>query len=140
MTARLVILGFTGSRHGLTPPQTAVLRAMLQAGKEFHHGDCIGADAAAAAIAHELGLVVVAHPPAEDGLRAFFPHSAAIQPARPYLARNRQIVAACDRLLACPRAAQEERRSGTWYTVRFAERMRKPVVVVLPDGGVQVRS
>lgn len=43
-------IGFTGTRHGMTPLQRAGVAAILQqvAGAgEFvaHHGDCVGADA-----------------------------------------------------------------------------------------------
>ena len=43
-------IGFTGTRHGMTPLQRAGVAAILQqvagtGGFVAHHGDCIGADA-----------------------------------------------------------------------------------------------
>ncbi len=41
---------------------------------------------------------------------------------------------------ACPRSAEEETRSGTWPTVRYARKQGKPVYLVLPDGEVRVEK
>jgi hypothetical protein len=38
-------------------------------------------------------------------------------------------------LAACPKGP-EERRSGTWATVRYARKTGKPVVIFWPDGTV----
>lgn len=44
-----------------------------------------------------------------------------------YLVRDRMIVDGSDVLLAFPRSPVERRRSGTWYTVRYARRTAVPV-------------
>jgi hypothetical protein len=54
-------------------------------------------------------------------------------PVRPYLDRNREIVDNTDVLVACP-AGPEERRSGTWSTIRHALRWGVPVILCWPDG------
>ncbi len=38
-------IGFTGTRYGMTVAQRRILRLLLAngAGREFHHGDCVGA-------------------------------------------------------------------------------------------------
>ena len=50
---------------------------------------------------------------------------------KPYLDRNRDIVDACEVLLATP-DGPERLRSGTWSTVRYARKIGKPVEVRLP--------
>jgi hypothetical protein len=49
---------------------------------------------------------------------------------------NREIVDESDVLLACPPIAEEEIRSRTWATIRYARGEGKYVVVVYPDGTV----
>lgn len=51
---------------------------------------------------------------------------------------NRDIVAETDELIATPKGFQEERRSGTWATVRYALKARKPVTVIWPDGAASL--
>ena len=83
-------VGFTGTQAGLTPKQKLELRSLLTDYRdditEFHHGDCIGADADAHEIAAEiLGVeCIFIHPPEDDKKRAFCksPH---IARPRPYL-------------------------------------------------------
>ena len=53
---------------------------------------------------------------------------------KPPLDRNRDIVDACDVLIATPKDFVEELRSGTWATVRYARKQRKPLVIVWPNG------
>ncbi len=40
-------------------------------------------------------------------------------------------------MVAAPKSFAEELRSGTWATVRYARKQKKPVVIVFPDGSVQ---
>ena len=128
-------IGFTGSRQGLTPAQSAGLREFLDAHKDtiesFHHGDCIGADETAHNIAVEiLGEdKIYIHPPKETAAQAFCesPH---ILPALDYLIRNLVIVRSCDTLIAAPKSETEELRSGSWATIRRAREMSRPVVML----------
>lgn len=130
-------IGFTGTQHGLSAPQREALHTLLAEfaahSSEFHHGDCIGADAEAHDLATELGYYVVIHPPMLDHKRAFknAPHSL---PPRTYLARNGDIVRATQLLVACPRQMGEQQRSGTWATVRYARSIFRPIYFVWPDG------
>ena len=68
----------------------------------FHHGDCKGADAAAAYLARKIGYYVVAHPPDIKTYRAFV-NSHEEVPQKPYLERNRHIVEASNLILSVPR-------------------------------------
>jgi hypothetical protein len=131
------VLGFTGTRRGMTLPQhDEVLRQMLGSWT-LHHGDCIGADAQAHVAAQALSLEVVLHPPSENGQRAFCPASVARTPL-PYLERNHAIVDECDYLIAAPGEKTERARgSGTWATIRYARKTGVPVTVVFPDGSVE---
>ena len=127
-------LGFTGSRQGLTPAQQAVIIAILTdlAPTTLHHGDCTGADAAVHAIAVNLGIAVVIHPPTNSRLRAYCA-APDVLPPQPYLVRNAAIVAATAALLAAPNGPRRP-RSGTWFTVGKALAQGKRVIVVLLNG------
>lgn len=134
-------VGFTGTRQDTTPAQFRAL-CMWVTGRsfaEFYHGCCVGADADAFDAFHEhaKGVRIVAHPPTNHSLVSLTSKtfSDEVRPALPYLDRNRAIVDACDVLVACPKGP-EEQRSGTWFTVRYARRQGKPVVIVWPDGEV----
>lgn len=131
-------VGFTGTRRGMTSRQLADLEVCLSwafaKGAEFHHGDCVGADAQAAAIAKRLGYRVIAHPGCNDWgkspNRAFAP-SDEVRPTRHYLLRNQDIVDSVDEMYATP-DGPERMRNGTWAAVRAARRSGVKVVVLDP--------
>lgn len=134
------VVGFTGSRLGVSGPQLMWLREQVAGEKVLHHGACVGADTAAHRVAVEAGLRVVIHPPVDesrmtpvDVLRG---KDVLWLPAQVYLTRNRDIVDACDRLIALPAGKQEMRGGGTWSTVRYALKVGKPVLICYPDGRV----
>ena len=114
-------IGFTGTRQGMSRAQRLQFERVLEwlGARDcvVHHGDAVGADSEADQIAHERGVPVVAHPATPGGA----------------LARNREIVAAVDIVVAAPRLDREERRSGTWATVRYALAAGKPVVLLARD-------
>lgn len=134
-----IVVGFTGTREGLTPPQLAALVAWFEHHpmKAFHHGCCVGADATAVRYCTPWAKSIVGHPPDNATLvhevTCIATHE--MRPPLPYLDRNRMIVAACEVLLACPKGP-EEVRSGTWYTVRHARKVGRPVVIFWPSGEV----
>lgn len=118
-------IGFTGSREGISERQAQQLEVLLidlQA-TEFHHGDCIGADAEAHAIAKRLGIHTTAHPGNAPSMRAFC-DADEVRPAKAMLPRNWDIVSETELLIAAP-AREEEMRSGTWATVRYARKQKK---------------
>lgn len=130
---------------------TDVLRATGMT--EFHHGDCVGADAQAHEIVADLfpDVDIHIHPPTKDDYRAncfqrtqqlslerslkIFQH-----PTRPYLDRNRDIVDSSDLVLAAPNTYGEVLRSGTWATVRYAWKINTPIIIVNPDGSLRVSA
>lgn len=133
-------VGFTGTGLGMTSQQRRQLEYILRLYKieEFHHGDCVGADAQAHDIAEKLGLCIVVHPPLVGLKRAFKTGRIMCKPA-PYLNRNHDIVNATDTLIATPKGNTELVRSGTWSTVRFARKANKTIFIILPDGNVKER-
>ena len=132
-----MIIGFTGTQVGLTPHQTQMLWTLLAAEgiEEFHHGDCVGADAQAHAMAVGLGIPVIIHPCTIEAKRAYCEGAREVLEAKAPLDRNRDIVDACDGILACPRGP-EEQRSGTWATVRYARNPYKPLTIIYSNGRV----
>jgi hypothetical protein len=132
-------IGFTGTQQGMTAAQKLALRSLLDGGAgEFHHGDCVGADDEAHDIANECGYAIILHPPTNGSKRAWreMPRHM-MRPEKPYLDRNKDIVRETASLIAAPAEPEEQLRSGTWSTVRFARRQGKPVFLILPDGTVQ---
>jgi hypothetical protein len=130
--------GFTATREGLTTPQVRGLAGVMAAlDCVWHHGDCIGGDAASHVLALALRLPVELHPAAvPPHLRAFCRGATVVHPVKPPLERNTDIVTITSRLVACPSGMVEEERSGTWSTVRKARARRKLVTIVWPDGSI----
>lgn len=136
-----MILGFTGTRAGLTTLQRRALEQVVAdaAPDVVVHGCCIGADAEFDTIAAALGILRHGRPSDMPGLTFRPAGKVVLHPAKRPLERNRDIVEACDELVACP-GAVEVRRSGTWATVRLARRLRKLISIVLPSGVVEVED
>lgn len=120
-------VGFTGTSDGMTPSQIEQLRWVLivlayrsSEPPEFHHGASTknaqtNSDLRARDMAVEIGYIDKPHPPKAYTSTAL-------------LARNHEIVAAADILIAAPSRDEEELRSGTWATVRYMRALRKPVL------------
>ena len=137
--------GFTGTQDGLTDIQLETLCNVLQALQndrgltEFHHGDCVGADETAHRLVRDInaGCAIHVHPPDNPKKRAYC-EGGVLHEERPYLERNHDIVDACDVLIACPQTIEEQLRSGTWATVRYARKIGKRVIMVSPLGGFDI--
>jgi hypothetical protein len=132
------IIGFTGTRKGMTDAQFAVVHDFIQDLKkslplEGQHGDCAGADAAFHTICRIEGLRVSQRPCWLENFRA---HTDAVPLAEPTdpLERNQKIVDDCDVLIACPATEEEQMRSGTWATIRMARAANKQILIAYPDG------
>lgn len=138
-----MILGFTGTQIGLTPVQMDALRAQLEAFgpglTHVAHGDCVGADAdfdrLVCMLPHRPWRFI--HPCDIESKRArcglWRPQHSSVYPVRPPLERNLHIIKQSTSMLACPKGP-EERRSGTWATVRAAVKEGKEVLIIMPDG------
>lgn len=134
-----MIYGFTGTQRGMTPQQKGAVRSLLAACSCLHHGCCIGADRDAHLIAVEYGIDMVLHPPLDPKKEASLPLGSGavmIWERKPYLDRNQDIVDETAALIATPKGYEEELRSGTWATIRYAKKRGKPILLILPDGAL----
>lgn len=138
----MIHVGVTGTQKGANLSQRVLLKSTLRALKVseswLHHGDCIGVDAEAHAIARELGYKVRIHPPRNPGKRAWCDGDG-LDAEREYLDRNRAIVKASSTgLIAVPAQNTPTLRSGTWATIRYATRLKLRIFVIYPNGTLQV--
>lgn len=131
--------GFTGTRTGLNSNQIdkiiELFEDTIKQNKiiELHHGDCVGADNEIHKICEKMidkgkAINIVIHPPSNKKLRAFC-KSSFIREMKPYLDRNKDIVDESDILIACPFSDEEQLRSGTWSTVRYARKKNKKILL-----------
>jgi predicted Rossmann fold nucleotide-binding protein DprA/Smf involved in DNA uptake len=132
-----MILGFTGTRAGMSYAQKTELARLLDEKfrmnlGEFHHGDCLGSDAEAHAIAIEKGWRVVIHPPDKSFARAYCTGAVDTLMPSPFLERNHRIVNLCNVLIATPEYHVEQLRSGTWATIRYARQQQKQIIIINP--------
>lgn len=128
-------IGITGTRSGMTPKQLNEVYEFLknQAGRELHHGDCIGADSEVAAIAKDLQYRVVCHPPTKFDLREFTKCNDETREPASYFARNRNIVDECDLLMVVPYQNERQLTGGTWYTHDYAVKTDTKVKIFYPN-------
>jgi hypothetical protein len=85
-------------------------------------------------LARALWFKVFVHPPDDDTRRAYCGvHPARLAAPKPYLMRNKDIVDQTSILVAAPKGP-EEKRSGTWATVRYARKLGRPIYICYPDG------
>lgn len=128
-------IGMTGSREGITMEalnsfRNYVLSIQI---KEAHHGDCVGADTIFHNILESIHIPIIVHPPNINTFRSYC-KSNYILPPKEYLVRNRDIVDQTEILIAFPSTMNEVIRSGTWSTIRYAQKVNKLVIIFYPDG------
>lgn len=139
------VLGFTGTRRGMSGSQEHAVRRCVQKLVRLHgsslrvvHGDCQGADAQFDRICASLGVSRGCRPADTGPLLRARTGATELAPPAPPLERNRLIVADATELLAGPFELEETQRSGTWATVRAARMARKRCVLALPDGSLML--
>lgn len=138
-------VGFTGTRDGATDPQMACVRLVCRIldMTEAHEGDCVGFDAQAWSMANDMipSDRVHIHPPEKSDLRAHAWIAGNVEhPPKNYFARNRDIVDATDVTVGAPPANHELSEGGTWYTLDYARKKGKPVIVCWPDGEYSIAN
>lgn len=108
-----------------------VLKLFELSPTEFHHGDCIGADAEAHDIVREFfpQTKIVIHPPRLTYQRAYRSGDEYREPLD-YIPRDRNIVESTDYLVGTPLDNDPATRSGTWATIRHAIRTKKSHQVI----------
>lgn len=146
-----VCIGFTGTRNGMTPEQRSYVGAYLTGAMARHrlnvravHGDCVGADNDFDELCIRLSVPRGIRPctaPAHLRARCHTkpnPAKVLTEPKRP-MARNRDIVADADVLLACPPNTKPIKSgSGTWATIGFGKRAGIEVRIVYPSGEAEM--
>jgi len=146
-------IGFTGTQKGMTDIQKSSFSTVISeffrgaSHKEFHHGDCIGADAEAHQLIldynHELWfdyeaeVAIHIHPPTNESKQAKCEFFEKYYKPAPYLTRNRDIVNACNILVATSAYIPGVEKGGTWYTINYAKTKKTiPIWIIYPDGTV----
>lgn len=133
--------GLTATRHGMSPEQKASFRKFLSGSVGIlHHGMCVGGDADGHYIAREIGYFMVGHPPTDISLMADDLQCEEVWPAKPYLDRNKDIAKCGHALIAAPSEPEEQPRGGTWSTYRYARKIGRPTILILPNGKIIQRS
>jgi len=128
-----MIVGFTGTRRGLTALQMKALAHVLHddAIELLVHGGAKGADATADMLATTYKIERRVRPGPHS---TSWQEGAEVMPAVENLLRNRDIVDDADVLIACPSTYQERQRSGTWATIRCARKRGIPIRIIWNDG------
>lgn len=144
-----MILGFTGTRQQPTEKQLDWLGSYLRGSGDddyidaFHHGACVGADEAAHdMVVADFDMTIFVHPPTDERLmmpksKWFVRSGIHVLGAKPYHDRNRDIVDACDGLIALPKAIAKPKGiwgGGTRFTIDYARSIGKPVWICYADG------
>jgi hypothetical protein len=127
-------VGFTGTRQGMSARQQSLLAQWLRCYRDeitlFEHGDCVGADEEAHAIACDiLGSNIIAIRPPTNPVHRAWCKGGKIYPPEDYIFRNHRIVEDTECMIAAP-SGPEKVRSGTWATIRYARKTRKPVYLL----------
>lgn len=137
----IVSVGVTASRRGMSPKQQerafSILHMVDHLVEEAHHGDCIGGDEQFDEFFHILGFRVVIHPPEDDRYRAYCKGAWKVEEPQEYLKRDRDIVRASTLVISAPYSKDEQPRSGTWYTDRYARKKKRDLIRVYRDGTVE---
>ncbi len=136
-------IGFTGTRHGMTDLQAVMFEGLCSGIDVFRHGSCKGSDVQAARIVrrtHIKPVHIIAHPgPEVDDCRELSGVDNEVLPGKTHFARNRDIVFYSDHIIATPADMEEQKFGGTWYTIKYAVKMDKPVTIIWPDGSLEAR-
>ena len=141
-----MIWGETGTRNGATRLQVASVGWLWSRYdiKELHDGDCIGTDAQLYHLARSLKVPsAVIHPPTNPKNRAWCGNegnrpemSVTFRAEKGYFIRDRDVVDESEVMVACPKQYMElgKMPGGTWYTINYTRRVKKPLAIVWPNG------
>lgn len=141
-------IGITGTRDGMTSNQHFAFSELMwtyeyQKSLELLCGMCIGVDAETAKIikTDTVGKVIgyPGHSKSNpDDLTYRDPATEnydQIRESKPFFDRNRDIVDDSDLMIACPNGKNYHGgKGGTNYTIRYALKVGKPIIIIFPDG------
>lgn len=125
-------IGFTGTRHGMTYSQHAVVWDLIMLPQHMdrdialHHGCCVGADDEIAREASGRDRIhIVGHPVSitrylSDESLSYCDEI--MQPTVSYMKRNAAIVNASQVMIAAPYESEPQKRGGTWATIGMARK------------------
>lgn len=139
-------ISVTGPRKGRNRTQARQGRVFLDTMQDrgfdlrIHHGDCVGVDAAWHTDALLRNMKVEVYPPIDERYRAFSYGAeglVTIHDPKPYLERNIDLVDASQILVGTSATAYETKRSGTWWTIRYARHVDIPRFIIWPSGHIQ---
>ena len=145
-----MIIGFTGTREGMTAAQKQVIAHLLSRIETRHsfipyvvHGDCLGADTDFDNMIAGMGIRRDIYPCNIESARSHCEIRGAViclpKPLPP-LERNQLIVDKAQCLIATPKEFEETVRSGTWFTVRRGRKANIPIYIVYPDGTLKMEN
>lgn len=136
-----MIVTFTGTRKGMTKRQHSKMLELLAEFQPTHvrHGAAIGADEQfhSTCVYNDVPLIEVfpSNIKSQSMSTIIEPPTGTlrIHPAQDPLTRNYLMVKGADLVIACPDTSVETIRSGTWATVRYADRLGRKIVVIKPQ-------
>lgn len=146
------IIAVTGTRKGMTQLQKYWFLTILpNCPDELMHGGAEGADEDAdtlfgafeafGSLAAQTALYKkVSVYPCNEARFSYWlkkPEPRIINQILPPLVRNELMVKRCSFLVATPASQFEQIRSGTWATIRYARKTKKPGAIVFPDGRIE---
>lgn len=128
-------VGFTGTRDGMTKEQKATVKQILEelGPTEAYHGGCVGADIDFDEMFIGRPVVVYVYPCQLVNMQGKWSHLDIVWPEMHPLLRNELIVDLSELMIATPKR-EEVLRSGTWAAIRYARKVRKPLIIVWPNG------
>ena len=138
----MMVIGFTGTRGSMTIAQRDTLKSRIKQLALRHpvircvHGGAVGADRQFDRLCKEFGFARECYPSNEEQRQWALQHCTVIHAVSPPLTRNRIIVEVSGQMFATPLTFIEERRSGTWATIRYAKKTENTLTVIWPDGSV----
>lgn len=139
--SRMWVVGFTGTRRGMTPEQKAKVEEILDNFKPgvAIHGDCYGADSDFHKLCQDREMKIILRPCNLEKQRAFSEGASKVFEPEPPLERNKKIVTDADFMIAVPGEDIEVLRSGTWATIRYSLKTEgQQIYIVKPKGDVVV--
>lgn len=139
----LDVVGFTGTRSGMTSHQKAVVEKLIDlfGPNLVVHGDCEGADTDFHHICMDkLGGAKIRIRPCNHHSRAWNKGAVEVMAVKSPLLRNIDIVNDAKIVIATPPTNEELKRSGTWHTCREARKQSVGLIIVWPDGSLKLEN